>query len=186
MTKRKKTAVIVLAVITALVTTLLFLLLCSYLVLYFSGLGQMETYEELRDISREQTDAVSDYLKLEKGRITDIEKIILVDHRDGTWIYIFADVDWPGLFTESEHPRQKKGTLVMCSFPGLFRLPASFRYDRAVDKSYETPPLTIYRLGRDDRVVLCTVDEFHSSASARDLMISLGAGEIFVSGGIRQ
>ena len=149
MTKGKKIRNTILAVAIPVVLAL-------FIYHYFTGL--LEQAREYRNLDQEQIDIVSDYFGIERGRITAIEKIIENHSWDGGWIYIFADADWPGLWTEnrrlmrdidSSQPRRQD----IFRYPKLFQPQRSYRYNREII-SFGEHGATIHGLEQDGRIVI--------------------------------
>ena len=149
MTKGKKIRNTILAVAIPVVLALF---------IYHSFTGLLEQAREYRNLDQEQIEIVSDYFGIDRGRITSIEKIIQNSSWDGGWIYIFADADWPGLWTEnprlmSDIDSSQSRSEDIFRYPKLFQPQRSYRYNREI-LGFGEHQATIHGLEQDGRIVI--------------------------------
>ena len=109
------------------------------------------------NVGEEQIDIISDYYKLEKGKIKSIDEIVYIHYFRENDIHIFASVDWPELWDDypqrndsdycPEHKKHEYGE----------ELGYSFTYD--LETVFETErenfnKLYVFRLMDDNKVAI--------------------------------
>ena len=121
------------------------------------------------DLSEKQIEAISSYYKLENKRIKRIEKLVYIQAFTDSEMYIFAEVDWPDLWSSFSYDSSDYSSLKINNVGYAEKESFSYDFEVSFESNRDTfRVIHIYRLFDDSKVVL-----YISPGAARELWNSI-------------